>query len=346
MEFKMKLAIGFITYEKTTAKYLPSFLPSLLKALELVPDYKFFCWDNSEAGDENVKYIKTNYPNVEIFSEQKNLGFAKAYNKIIARAIEAGAQYFLALNPDTLLESDAVVEMLKVMEQDKDLGSVSPKVLRWDFSKQSKTNIIDTLGIKLKSGLKFIDLGQGSKDNNQYNHSQILGPSGAAGLFRVSALAKITSPSASSSTRRDWPAPLLIRRGELKERGGQYFDELMFMYKEDCDLAYRLELSGFKAKIAPDAIVYHDRSVKSSKTGFLAFFKGRKGKSRQAKQWSFLNQHIIFIKYWHRQNLWNKIIILARIKGLMLYALLFEQYLLGEYGKLWKIKNNIKKYGL
>jgi len=133
---------------------------------------------------------------------------------------------------------------------------------------------------------------------------------------------------------------------EKARENGQYFDGRMFMYKEDCDLAYRLNLAGFKAKLAPRAISYHDRTVTRAKKGFLAFFRGRKGKNRQAKQWSFLNQHIIFMKYWNRQNILNKLIVLARVKGMMLYALLFEQHLLKEYGKLWKMRNKIKKYGL
>jgi len=339
----MKLAIGFITHEKTTAKYLPFFLPSLFKALEPINDYKIFCWDNSATGQENTDFITKNYEEVEIMSERKNLGFAKAYNKMIAKAVEDGAKYFLVINPDTLLEPDAVAEMLKIMDRDKSLGSISPKVLRWDFFNKQKTDIIDTLGIQLKSGLKFVDLGQGNKDQGQFDKAEILGPSGAVGIFRISALEKVTSPLAPSPCL---PVGRLIRRGELKGRGGQYFDELMFMYKEDCDLAYRLKLNGFKAKIAPNAIIYHDRSVKGAKTGFLAFFRGRRAKDKQVKQWSFLNQHIIFIKYWNKQNLWNKLMILARVKGMLIYALLFEQYLLGEYGKLWKMRNKIKKHGL
>jgi len=321
----MKLAIGFITYREQTAKYLPYFLPSLFKALAGDSDYKIFCWDNSENNKNNIEFIANTYPGIKIIKSDKNIGFAAAYNKMISQAEKLGAEYFLVINPDTVLEPEVIEKLVKVMDEDKGLGSASPKVLKWDFENSKRTDIIDTCGIKLKAGLRFIDLGQGEKDKGQYNNSLILGPSGAAGIYRISAL---TSPL----------APLLIRRGELKGRGGQYFDELMFMYKEDCDLAYRLNLAGFKAKLAPEAIIYHDRTVASARKGFKALFRGRRSRKRQEKKWSFLNQHIIFLKYWRFQSFLNKLIIILRMLAMFIFALLFERYLLGQYGELWRMK--------
>ena len=346
----MKLAIGFITYKEITAKYLPYFLPSLFKALAGDIDYKIFCWDNSENDKSNIEFIVSNYPEIKIIKSEKNIGFAAAYNKMIDEAKKLGAEYFLVINPDTILELEAIKNFVEVMEKDKTLGSASPKVLKWDFSEDKKTDIVDTCGIRLKTGLRFIDLGQGEKDRGQYDKTEILGPSGAVGIYRMSALEKITSPLAPLTspprpTRfaceggRATPLPAcadrLVRRGDVK-----YFDELMFMYKEDCDLAYRLNLAGFKAKLAPEAIIYHNRPFSSAKTGFMAFFRGRKGKSEQVKKWSFLNQHIIFLKYWHLQGFLSKIVIILRILAIFVFALLFEPYLLGQYRELskkWKI---------
>jgi len=328
----MKLAIGFITYGEHTAKYLPYFLPSLFKALAGLGDYNILCWDNSESNKNNIEFIANTYPRIKITKSGKNIGFAAAYNRMINEAKESGAEYFLVINPDTILEPEAIKKLVEAIDKDKSFGSASPKVLKWDFGNNKKTAMIDTCGVRLKSGLRFVDVGQGEKDKGQHNNSLILGPSGAAGIYRMSALEKIKSlqPSASASPWRDG----LLSRGS----SGQYFDELMFMYKEDCDLAYRLYLAGFKAKLAPEAMIYHDRPFSSAKKGFMAFFRGRRAKSEQVKKWSFLNHHIIFLKYWHLQGFLSKIVIILRILAMFIFALLFEPFLVGQYRRLWKIK--------
>ena len=183
----------------------------------------------------------------------------------------------------------------------------------------AKTNTIDTCGIKLKSGLRFADVGQNEEDRGQHDEAKIIGPSGAAGMYRIAALEKI-------------------------KRDEEFFDELMFMYKEDCDIAYRLSLKEFSSKCVSDALVYHDRSASSWGEDDWQVAMNRKNKTRQVKKWSFLNQQIIFIKYWKLQNFKNKLaIILYKIK-MIVFILLFEQYLLRQLVELSKIKNNIKRY--
>lgn len=314
----MRVYVGFITYGESTAKYLPYFLPSL-KA-QTFKDLKILAIDNTEEEDnENSRYLK-NYPEIDFKWAGGNLGFARAYNKMINESLAGGAKYFLALNPDILVEAEAIGKMIKVIENDATLGSVSPRVLKWDFSGKKKTNIIDTCGIKMLAGLRFVDAGQGKVDDGSFNNIQILGPSGAAALYRMSALEK-------------------VKMGKK-----EYFDDMMFMYKEDCDLAYRLHLAGYKSKCAYEAIIYHDRTTNAGGEGNLKTILSRKNKSRQVKKWSFLNQQIIFIKYWRRQNFWNKLAIIWWEVKIIAFAFLFESYLLGELFKLRNFKRRIIRY--
>ncbi|MBU4257380.1 glycosyltransferase family 2 protein [Patescibacteria group bacterium] len=309
------LTIGFITYGKSTAKYLPYFLSSLKG--QTFKDFNILVFDNTEeAENENALYIRNNYPEIEIARGNGNLGFAAAFNRLINKAKGGGAEYFLALNPDMVLEPDAVEKMVKVLEGDSGLGSVCPKILKWNFENNKKTSIIDSCGIKVKSGLRFFDLGQNKFDKGQFNNAEILGPSGAAAMYRISALENIKENS-------------------------QYFDELMFMYKEDCDLAYRLFLAGYRSKCVADAVIYHDRTTYGKGEGDLQVAFNRKGKSRQVKKWAFLHQQIIFIKYWKLQSFWNKLAIIWYEIKMIIFILLFEQYLLGELLNLWKIKKEI-----
>ncbi|MDP2709051.1 MAG: glycosyltransferase family 2 protein [bacterium] len=313
-----KIYAGFITYGKSTAKYLPYFLTSLKE--QSLRGVKILAVDNSEVGDNlNYDYLKNNFPEIEIIRAGENLGFAKAFNLMIKRAGEAGARYFLTLNPDMILEPGMIAELVKIMDKDGSLGSASPKILKWDFSGKAKTEIIDSCGIKLLPGLRFIDAGQNSLDTGRLNIISILGPSGAAAFYRLSALEKV---------RQD----------------GQYFDELMFMYKEDCDLAYRLFLAGFKSTCAAAAVAYHVRSAAGGGEKNLQVALNRKHKSRQEKKWAFLNQQIIFIKYWRRQSFKEKLNIIFYELKMIVFILMFERYLIGELVELRKIKEKIKIY--
>ena len=311
----IKIIIGFITYGELTAKYLPYFLSSL--KTQVYRNFEIMAVDNSDQEDkENANYVKNNFSDINLRRTGKNFGFAKAFNLMIEEAAADGVQYFLALNPDMILEPDMIARLFEAAENQPELGSVAPKVLKWDFENNIKTKIIDTCGINLLPGLRFVDLGQGAEDKGQFGKTNILGPSGAAGMYRISALKKI------------------------KDENG-YFDENMFMYKEDCDLAYRLYLAGFKSKCVGDSIVYHDRSSGGMGKGNLAVVLNRKNKSRQAKQWAFLNQQIIFIKYWRRQNWLNKLAIIWFELKMLVFILFFETYLLRQFVTLFKIKSKI-----
>ena len=312
-----KIYIGFIVYGKSTAKYLPYFLPSLKR--QSFQDFKILAVDNSEQTEnENVEYLGKNFPEISLKWLGENLGYAKAFNLMIKEAVAAGAEYFLALNPDMILEDDTVEKLITAMDNNNQLGSATAKVLKWDFNKQEKTNIMDSCGIKLLPGLKFVDCGEGGEAGINCQN-EIIGPSGACAIYHLSALEKV-------------------------KRGGQYFDELMFMYKEDCDLAYRLFLAGFKSKCVIEAVAYHDRSGAGIGEDNLAVALNRKNKSRPVKKWSFLNQQIIFIKYWRLQSLADKIAIIRFEFKMLIFILFFEPYLLKELINLNKIRHKILRY--
>ncbi len=314
----MKLTVGFITYNNATVKYLAEFLNSLSKALNFLSDseYQIFCWDNSEEDPSNRLAVEQFNHETDCFitylGEDTNLGFARAYNRLIDKALENKSEYFFIINPDTLLDKESVKLMLEVLEKKASLGSVSPKILKWDFLQGRKTNTIDSCGLILGTGLRFSDLGQGQEDKGQFDQTDILGPSGAGGLFRMKALRKIVEK-------------------------GQYFDERFFMYKEDCDLSYRLYLAGYTSDLIPQAIIYHDRTVSSSGAGFWQDIKNRRFRDRQVRAWSFLNQHLIFLKHWKKQSFVNQINIIFRILSMFIFSLILEQFLLREYRKLFRL---------
>lgn len=313
-----KLTIGFIIYGAKATVYLPYFLDSLFGQ-----DYQYFdvmavdCNNDTNKRDEE---ILRKYPRIEIIHQGINFGFGKSFNLMIDKAVKKGAEYFLVLNTDMVMEIDFVRKLLRAFKKDDEMASASPKIYRWNFipgKLNEKTNIIDSFGIKLKPGLRFFDVGQGQVDQGQFDNARIIGPSGAAAMYRVKALEKIKS-------------------------AGQYFDEQMFMYKEDCDLAYRLFLAGYSSKLAADAKIYHDRTASGSGEGKIAIALNRRNKNKQIKKWSLLHQLIIVKKFWGLQDLANKFAIIWHIVLMFIFSLIFEQYLLAEFVRILKIR--VKKY--
>jgi len=290
---KPKLFIGTIIFGALTRPYLSFFLESLKN--QTYQNFKLLIHDNTE----------------------DNLGFSKAYNTLIHQALTSGADYFFVINPDVVLESNALEKLIKALEHDDRLASVMPKLRRWDFANKTFTKIIDSCGLGLVPCLNFFDYGQGEEDKEQYDQGQIIGSSGAAALFRLKDLVHVAE-------------------------NGQFFDEHFFMYKEDCDLAYRLALAGFKSKLVPEAIGYHDRT--SAAGSFIIRFFNRFKRSHQVNRWAFVNQHFLFIKYWHRQTIGEKFLALIRMKIMFLEALIFEQYLLPCYKTIWHGVKSLKRY--
>jgi len=146
---------------------------------------------------------------------------------------------------------------------------------------------------------------------------------GAAALLNLKALADVA-----------------FDNGKFKE----YFDELMFMYKEDCDLSYRLRLAGWKIVLAEKAVAYHNRAVAAIGATNLNIALNRRNKSRLVKQWSFLNQWILLLKIKDLPFSLNVKLATAwyQLKSLV-FVLLFEPYLLKELVVLWKLLPAIKK---
>jgi len=324
---QMKLAIGTITYGDSTAKYLPDFFASLSQ--QTFKDFKLIVVDNSETEENaNKKFIQSVAGlDLDFSWNGENIGFARAYNKIIKKADSFRVEYFLVINPDVKLATDTLEKMIQVLDADKSSGSVSPKILKWKFDsstaqKFSKpdVNVIDSCGIRLMPGLRFVDIGQAQEDTGQFDNIEILGPSGACGMYRMSALEKVVED-------------------------GRYFDELMFMYKEDCDLAYRLHLAGFKSRCISEAIAHHDRTVAGKGESVFKILKARWAKNRREIKWSFMHQQLIYWKYWRVQNWRDKLVIIYHQFRLLIYIALFEQFLFLSLVEMRNKCRQAKVYG-
>ncbi|MEK7203310.1 MAG: sugar phosphate nucleotidyltransferase [Patescibacteria group bacterium] len=331
--YSPKVLIGGIVYDSedkkyTTSKYLPDFINSV--KTQDYQNMRLVFVDNSPSQDnDNSRYLKNNYPLAKIIWKGENIGYAKANNLMIKEALAIKADYFLASNVDMIYEPNVVSELVNAVMKTPQVGFALCKIKKWDFNNRKnivngKTNFIDTVGIEIIKGHRFVDKGQGEIDHGQYDmEEEVFGASGAAVIYKLSALDDVA----------------FIRDDCEKE----YFDELMFMYKEDVDLSYRLQLAGYKCVYTPKTTIYHDRTVQSEGRSIYDIIKGRLGRKKEYKEWSWLNHHIILQKmldnscssktFW--QTIWYE------IKS-NLYILLFEPHVIKQWKHLFKIRKEIK----
>ncbi|HPT29601.1 MAG TPA: glycosyltransferase family 2 protein [bacterium] len=318
----MKLAVGFIAYNEHSSQYLPYFLPSLFQALSLVGgESRVWCIDNSDQrANQNWEYIEKEYHWIQYHFSGANIGFAKAYNQIMAAASAWGADYFLMINPDTFLDPQSLKLMLAAISSGR-LGSVSPRLLHWNFKQEILTDIIDSDGIALDARHHFWDKHQGQKSFS-FNPGYIFGATGAAALFNMSALEDVA---------------FLDEFGQK-----EYLDEMFFMYKEDIDLAYRLQLAGWSAWLEPRAKVYHDRSASAAGNKCLKIWRAYWSKSRKVKGWSFYGQALIYKKYLFLPYT-GKIRFLSWLyyQKRVVFTALFSPYLLKELKRLKRERHYI-----
>ncbi len=329
-----KVFVGGVLYDSAngkfkTSKYLPDFMKSLM-----AQDYankEIIFLDNSPSDDnDNTRFLKENYPDINIIRSPSNLGYSKAYNRMIEIALRKGADYFLATNVDMVYEPNVISELVNSVMKTPQVASATGKVKRWDFSARQdenggRTNFIDSAGICITKEHRFIDRGQGDIDHGQYDIEEyIFGASAATALYRLSALEDTA----------------FIGADGRKE----YFDELMFMYKEDIDLAYRLQWAGYKCVYNPAALSYHNRSLSGKGRGIIDTVRNRMGRSKKLKRWSWLNHHIMLKKMFDRHYSYEvkKRTLFYEFKSLV-YAFLFEPFLLREWMSLFKMRKDIKR---
>ncbi|MGV7222918.1 MAG: glycosyltransferase family 2 protein [Nitrospinales bacterium] len=186
---------------------------------------------NNLATDASLDLLKQQ-PKITLINPGKNLGYSGGNNLGISRS---RGKYVFCLNFDCLLTDGFLQKVYDAFESNPQVGMISGK-LRKLFNMQP-TKYLDSTGIDFTT-LVPADRGEWQYDVGQFDAmTNIFGPSGAAGCYKRKALESVTY------------------------RKNQYFDEQMFMYCEDIDLAWRLNLAGWRGLYVPDALAYHERGA-------------------------------------------------------------------------------------
>lgn len=247
-------------------------------------NYEVIVVDNGSKGNDADVMEKEFGDYVRVIRNKKNYGFAEGNNIAIRMIIDEGrSEYIYILNNDTIVTKDVLIEGIKPFLTDPKIGSVSTKTL--DYYDRDKIN---TVGIELTyDGAAAVRGIFCNANNPRYNSPKyIFGATGCSVIYRVKALEDIILP------KRD------------------YFDSDYFCYNEDTDLAWRLQLAGWRCFYQPTAIVYHKHSVAGGKYSPFKIYFGQRNRNWTVYK-NFPVRYILYsypyyilkISFWFLHNL-------------------------------------------
>lgn len=180
--------------------------------------------DNA-SGDPGMARLGGEFPGVEVLSMGENAGFGRAVN---AAARRAGGDVLVLVNDDCVCDPGFVDALASRVDPAAGL-TMAAGVLR----EAGDPSLIDTAGIEVDRTLLAFDYLNGEPVSllDGGGVPDPIGPCGGAAAYE--------------------------RRAFL-EAGG--FDEALFAFQEDVDLALRLRLDGQRCALAPGARATHEHS--------------------------------------------------------------------------------------
>ncbi|CAL9518109.1 glycosyltransferase [Streptomyces sp. enrichment culture] len=139
-------------------------------------------------------------------------------------------QWLWLLHDDCAPEPDALAQLLRVVENEYELGRddvavVGPKLRGWYDRRQ-----LLEVGVSIaNSGRRWTGLDRREQDQGQHDHVRTVLSVSTAGM--------------------------LVRRDVFEELGG--FDQHLPLMRDDVDLCWRAHSAGYRVLIAPEAVVRH-----------------------------------------------------------------------------------------
>ena len=222
----MKIAVVILNYKGW--RDTKKCIAALLE--QTYEQFEILLIDNG-SGDESVKELeKIKDKKLHFHLEKKNTGFTGGVNIGIKWAMDRGFDAVALLNNDAIATPSWLSCLAKVMIDKKDVSAATSLMLN-----KTGTLIDDAGDIYSTWGIPSLRA-ENEPVKNAPKSGFVFGATGGATLYRT----------------------------EVFKRIG-LFDEDFFAYDEDIDIAWRMQLVGFKIWYEQSAVVYHKHSATSSK---------------------------------------------------------------------------------
>jgi hypothetical protein len=274
----IKVAVVLLNYN--TFKDTRDCIDSLQKCT--YPNFEIWLVDNASKDDSFEKLQALYYESVIFVSSKKNLGFAGGCNLGTYKALDAGADYILLLNNDTVVDPDFLNHLVDLAETKPNAGLVGGKIYLYD-----EKNIFWDAGgyISLRAG-NGIRRGHGSEDNGQFNQEEKV-------EFVTGCM-------------------MLIKKEVIEEVGG--LPETYFFGVEEWDYGCRVRRAGYDLWYAPKTKIWHKVGGSHSDLDPIYYYNFIRNRIQFVKRNSSILNYIL----WYFQfSLYSKYIKLNRYKKIL-----------------------------
>jgi GT2 family glycosyltransferase len=217
-------------------------LLSSVAANNTYPAIEIIVVDNGSKTN-SVPQWQLQYPDVTFIRSDVNLGFAGGNNIALDQAT---GDYLFYVNNDTEFTEGLVEALVKVMDQNPEVGMVSPKIRYYDQP--------DTLQYVGFTPMNYYTMRNASPGQFEVDKGQYDNTTGPTGYIHGAAM--------------------MVRREAIKKAG--LMAENFFLYYEEMDWCDRINNAGFDIWVEPRAIIYHKESVSVGRmSGLKEYFMNR-----------------------------------------------------------------------
>jgi GT2 family glycosyltransferase len=260
MSLNPRVAIVIVNWNKK------DYVLNLLEQLQNIDydNYEIIVVDNAST-DGSPDSIREKYPNTQLIINSENLGGTGGFNTGIRHALAKGEfKYLWLLDNDAVIEKTTLVELVKVMESDSQIGIAGSRIV----DTEEKDMTVALGGLFKWNTIGVTPFYRNKRGIDEQNPKEVDYVAICSALVRVQSLDKVG-----------------------------LMDERLFFFWDDMDWGLTFKDNGFKVMAVPQSVVYHPSFTEKRRGQNTDYYGIRNSLLVYTKHTGMLKRFLIFYNY-------------------------------------------------